>query len=173
MSVVCSQVGMFKKKTQKKIKGRKARTLCFRQNKFSSFVSYLFESYYALFLGCLDLKFLPNIPYCVYWVVAQILTSNSFHKICHEFFIQHCNESKKFCFCVKLFDHFLTEYSSFLAEICRALSQNKLGFFHKISTRNSFWKCSINLLHSKPFLFPDLWNFALVSTILFWVHIAL
>jgi len=52
-------------------------------------------------------------------------------------FIIATNE-RKFCFCVKLFDHFLTEYSSVYAKICRASSQNLLGFFHKISTRNSF-----------------------------------
>ena len=47
---------------------------------------------------------------------------------------------RKVRFCVKLFDHFLTEYSSVLAEIFRVSFQILLGFFHKISTRNSFWK---------------------------------
>ena len=87
-------------------------------------------------------------------------------------FIIVTNE-RKFRFCVKLFDHFLTGYSFFWAEICRASSQILLVFFHKISSRNYFWKCSRNLLHSKAFLSPDLRNFALVSAILFWVHIAL
>ena len=43
-------------------------------------------------------------------------------------------------FCVKLLDHFPTEYLSFWAEICRISSQTLLRFFHKISTRNCFWK---------------------------------
>ena len=49
---------------------------------------------------------------------------------------------RKVRFCVKLFDHFLTEYSSVWAETCRVSSHIQLGFFHKISIRNSFWKMS-------------------------------
>ena len=65
---------------------------------------------------------------------------------------------------MKLFDLFLTEYSSvelkFVAEILS-------GFFYKILTRNSFGKISRNLLHSKALLFLDLRNFAIISAILF------
>jgi len=53
---------------------------------------------------------------------------------------------RKVRFCVKLFDHFLTEYSSILAQICRILFQILWGFFHKISTINCFWKMFWKLL---------------------------
>jgi len=53
---------------------------------------------------------------------------------------------RKVSFCVKLFDHFRTEYSSIWAEICCVSSQIILGFFDKISTKNSFWKMLQKLL---------------------------
>jgi len=49
-------------------------------------------------------------------------------------------------FCVKLFNHLLTKYSSVWVETCRVSSKILLGFFHKISTRNSFWKMFQKLL---------------------------
>jgi len=73
-----------KENTEKDIR-KKIRTFCFRKNKFSIIVCSRSGTYYAIFVGCLDLKFLPNIPYCVYWVVAEIWASNSFHKICNDF----------------------------------------------------------------------------------------
>ena len=86
---------------------------------------------------------------------------------------------RKVRFCVKLFDHFLTDYSSFWAEITLVSSQIHLGLFHKISARKYFWKFSTNLFHSMELLFPDLQYFALVSSILlssycakkFWKHL--
>ena len=53
---------------------------------------------------------------------------------------------RKVCFCVKLFDHFLTEYSSVWPEICHVSPQILLGIFHKILARNSFWKMFQKLL---------------------------
>ena len=53
---------------------------------------------------------------------------------------------RKVCFCVKLFYHFLTEYSSDWTETCRVSFQILLGVFHKISTRISFWKMFLKLL---------------------------
>jgi len=76
-------------------------------------------------------------------------------------------------FCVKQFNHFLTKYSSVWVEICRVSSQILLGFFHKISTRIFFLKCSRNFLNSKELLFPYLRNFAQVFVILLWIHITL
>ena len=84
-----------KRKHRKRYKEEKARTFCFRENKYSSFVCYWSESYYALFLGCFDLKCLPDIPYCVYWVVAEIWASNSLHEIFNEYFIHHCHNWKE------------------------------------------------------------------------------
>ena len=96
LSFVSSQRGTSKKKTQKNIEGRKAKTFYFRKkNKFSSFVCSRSGIYYALFLGCFDLKFLRDIPYCVYWVVAEIWASNSFPKIWNQYFIRHCHDWKE------------------------------------------------------------------------------
>ena len=66
-------------------------------------------------------------------------------------------------FCLKMFDHFLTEYSSvavFHPKLCWDFS---IRFEQEII----FWKCSRNVLHSKALLFPDLWNFAIVSAIFY------
>ena len=79
----------------------------------------------------------------------------------------------KFCFCVKLFNHFLTEYSSVWGEIYRVSFQILLGFFIRFQQEIIIGKWSRNILHFKALHFPDLQNFALVFTILFWVHIML
>ena len=47
---------------------------------------------------------------------------------------------RKVCFCEKLFDDFLTEYSFVWAEICRVSYEILKGFFHKISKINSFFQ---------------------------------
>jgi len=60
-------------------------------------------------------------------------------------FIFATNE-RKVLFHVKLFDHFLIEYLPVWAEIYRIFSQVLLASFHKISTRNSFWKMFHKLL---------------------------
>ena len=78
---------------------------------------------------------------------------------------------RKVRFYVKLFDHFLTQYSFVWAEVCRISTQLLLGFFHNISIRHYFRKLFKNVLHSKPLLFRYFQNYALVSTILLWVHI--
>jgi len=76
----------------------------------------------------------------VYWNVAEIWTSNSFQKICNELFIHHCHDWKEGSFLCETVRSFLTEYSSVWVETCCISSQSLLGFFHKISTRNYFWK---------------------------------
>jgi len=47
----------------KKIRGRNARTFCFRK---TSFVHSRSGTYYALFFGCFGLKSLPDVRHCVY-----------------------------------------------------------------------------------------------------------
>ena len=82
-------------KTKKKTKRdmtRKTITFRFWKNKFFNFGSSRSETYYALFLGCFDMKVLPEVPYCVYWVVAKVSSLNSFHMICNKNFIQGSKE---------------------------------------------------------------------------------
>jgi len=40
------------------------------------------------------LKFVPDVPYCVYWVVVKVSNSNSFHRIFHKFFIYYYHDRK-------------------------------------------------------------------------------
>ena len=166
-----NQGGMSKKKTQKKIYGRKARTISFQKNKFSSLFCSRSGCYYTLFLQCFDLKFLPDIPCCVYWVLAEIWASNSFHKIWNEFFIHHCQGWKEGSFTCEIVWSFsnwilLCLSRNFSPKLCW---NSSIRFQHKII----LVKVSRNFLQSKTLLFPNLRNFALVSAILLWVHIAL
>jgi len=99
-----------KRKHRKRYQEEKPGSSIFGKNKFSSFVCFLSVTYYVLFLGCLDLKLLPDIPYCVYWDVVGFQSSNSFHKICNEFFIHHCHDWKEgsfLCETVSLFSNWL------------------------------------------------------------------
>jgi len=101
-----------KRKHKKRYKN-KSHDFLFSENKFLSFVYSRSGIYYALFLGCLDLKFVPHIPYCVNVDVAQI---------CNQFLFIIATTERKVRFNVKLFNHFLTEYSSVWAESCRVSS---------------------------------------------------
>jgi len=125
---------------------KKSQVVLFWKNKFSSCICSRSRTYYALFLGCFDLKFLPDFSYFVYWVVTEIWASNSLHKICNNFLFIIATTERNVRFCLKLFDHCLTKYSSVWAEICRVSSQILLGFFHKITTIISFWKMVQKLL---------------------------
>ena len=78
--------------------------------------------------------------------------------------------ARKVRFSVKLFDHFLTEYSFVLTEIFHVLFQILLEFFHKISTRNYIWKMLQKLLalksaHLSIFVkfYPSFCNFIISS----------
>jgi len=119
MSLVSSQGGTSKKKTKKKIYGRKVRKFCFWKNKFSSFVYSQSGTYYALFLGCFDLKF-----YQIFLIACIVLWLRFEPQICSTRFWMNilfviATTEMKVRFCVKLFDHFLTEYCSVRAKICR------------------------------------------------------
>ena len=76
--------------TSKNKRKEKPGCFFFRKKEFSSFVRSRNGTYYALFLGCFDLKSLLDIFYCVSFVVVEILASNSFHNNCNKFFIHHC-----------------------------------------------------------------------------------
>jgi len=59
---------------------------CFRK---TNFVHSRSGTYYALLLGYFGLKFLPDIRDCVCWVLAEIWTPDSAHKIGMKFSINH------------------------------------------------------------------------------------
>jgi len=80
----------------------------------------------------------------------------------------------KVCVCVKLFDFFVGEYSSVWPKICRVFSEIQWRFLRGISGKNYFGRifqkfCPLPRLLSTT----NLWNFATLSEILFWVCIAL
>jgi len=123
---------------------------------------------------CFDMKFLPDVPYCLYWVVAEIKPSISSHKICNKFFIDHCQRWKEGpCMCETVFFFFVTEFSSVLAEICRVWSRILLGFLHRISTRNYFGKKFQKFFALQGYPLSRFLKCVLVFAILFWVHITL
>ena len=74
------------------MRGRKAKTFCFRK---TSFVHPRSRTYYALLLGYFGLKFLPDVLHCVYWVFAEIWAPDSSHKFGNKFFILHCQDWKE------------------------------------------------------------------------------
>ena len=115
------------------MRGRKARTFCFRK---TSFVHSRSGTYYALLLGYFGLKFLPDIGHCVYCVLAGIWHPNSSHKICNKFFIRHCQARKEGSCLWNCLIFFLGEYSSVWSEICRVLSQIQSRILRGISRTN-------------------------------------
>jgi len=65
---------------------------CFRK---TTLVHSRSGTYYALLLGNFSLKFLPEIRHYVYWVLANIWSPVSSHKIGNKFFIHHCQGWKE------------------------------------------------------------------------------
>ena len=61
----------------------------------TSFVHSRSGTNYALLLDCFGLKFLPDVRHCVYWVLIEISSSDSSHKIGNKFFIDHCRGWKE------------------------------------------------------------------------------
>jgi len=92
--VVCTQVRRHVRKEnhKRKMRGRKARTFCFRK---ISFVHPRSGTYYALLLGYFGLKFLPDVLHRVYLVLVKIWAPDSSHKIRNKFFIHHCQDWKE------------------------------------------------------------------------------
>ena len=64
------------------MRGRNARTFCFRK---TSFVHPRSGTYYALLLRYFSLKFLPDVPHRAYWVLDEIWAPDSSHKIGNNF----------------------------------------------------------------------------------------
>jgi len=153
------------------MRGRNARTFCFRK---TSFVQSRTGTYYALLLRYFCLDCLPDIGHCVYWILAKIWDPNLSHTICNNFLSVTARPERKVRLCLKLFDFFprwilirLTwNLSRFVPNSVETLTWN---FSKKI-----FWEnFSEILLKTKAILYRNLWNFALLSAILFCVRIAL
>ena len=107
MLFVSSQRGISKKKTQKKDIRKKSQDVLFLEKQVFQFCLISVWDLLRLIPWVLDLKFLPDIPYCAYWVVAEIWASNSFHKISNDFLFIIVTTVRNVRFCVKLFDNAL------------------------------------------------------------------
>ena len=154
-----------------KIGGRKARTFCFRK---TSFVHYRSGTYYALLLGYFVLKFLPDVRHCVYWVLAEIWAPDLSHKIGNKFFIHHCRGRKEgpfVCETVWYFSWVNTHpFDLKFVAFCPKFSGDSYVEFQEKMISGEFLR---TFVQTKAILYQNLWNFALLSDILFWVRIAL
>ena len=98
--VVCTQVRRHvNKEITKRRYVKKTRTFCFWK---TIFIHSRSRTYYALFLGYFCLKFLPDVPHRVCWVLAKIWAPDSSHKIDNKFFIHDCQTERKVRLCAKL-----------------------------------------------------------------------
>jgi len=154
-----------------KIRGRKARTFRFRK---TSFVHPRSRTYYALLLGCFGLKFLPDVLHRVYWVLDEIWVPDSSHKIGNKFFIHHCQDWKEgsFVFETVWFFSWANTHPfdlKFVAFCPKFSGDSYVEFQEKSISGEFFW----NFGQTKAILYRNLWNFSLLSEILFWVRIAL
>jgi len=153
------------------IRGRKARTFCFRK---TGFVHSRCGTYCALLLGYFGLKFLPDIGHCVYWVLAEVWAPDSSHRIGNKFFICHCQcwkECSFVCETVWYFSWVNTHpFDLKFVPFCAKLSGDSSVKFQEKTTPGEFFK---NFVKTKAMLYRNLWNSGLISAISFWVRTAL
>jgi len=146
-------------------------TLCFRK---TSFVHTRSGNYFALLLGYFCLKFLPDVRYCVCWVLAEIWAPNSSHKIGNKYFIHHFQGWKEgsfvcetvWFFCGWILIRLSWNFSRFFPNSVEILTWN----FRKKVFQEDF---SEILCKPRLSLYQNLWNFAQISALLFQVRIAL
>ena len=79
--------------SQREDTGKKSQDVFFFRK--TGFVHSRSATHYALLLGYFNLKFLPDIRHCVYWVLAEVWAPDSSHKIGNKFFIRHCQGWKE------------------------------------------------------------------------------
>jgi len=170
--VVCTQVRRHvHKQIKNEIGSRKARTFGFRK---TSFVHSWSGTYYALLLGYFGLNFKPDIFHCVYWDLGETFAQDSSQKIRNKFFIHHCQRLKEGLFvwnCLIFFPrwilvHWTWNLSRFVPNSVEIFTWN----FRKKLFRENF---SEIFVQTNAILYQNLWNFALHSEILLWVHTAL
>ena len=156
---------------KKNILGKKPKTFCFRK---TSFVHPLSGTYYALLFGYFCLKFLPDVLHHVYWVFDEIWAPDSSLKIGNKFFIHHCQNWKEGSFvCETVWfsswantDPFYLKFVDF----CPKFSGDSYVEFQEKTMSGQFFR---NFVQTKAILYRNLWNYALLSEILFWIRIAL
>jgi len=120
------------------------------------------------------MKFLPYVRHCVYWVLAEIWAPDSSHKIRNKFFIHHWQGQKEgsfVCETVLVFSFVNTHPFDlkFVAFCPKFSGDSYVEFLEKIISGEFFR----NFVQTKAVLYQNLWNFALLSEILFWVRFAL
>jgi len=156
---------------RKKIRGRKSRTFCFRK---TGFVHSRSGTYCALLLGYFGLKFLLDIRPCVHWVFAEIWAPHSSRKARNKFFIHHCpgwKEGSSVCETVWFFSWVNTHpFDLKSVAFCPKFSGDSYAEFQEKTISGEFFR---NFVKTKAILLQNLWNFALLSAILFRVRIAL
>jgi len=153
------------------IRGRKPRTLSFQK---TSFVHPRSGTYYALLFGYFGLKFLPDVLHRVYWVLDEIWAPDSSLKIGNKFFIHQYQNWKKGLFVCETvwFFSWANTHSFYLKFVyfCLKFSGDAYVEFQEKTMSGKFFKIFVQ---TKTILYRNLWNFALLSEILFWVRIAL
>jgi len=154
-----------------KIRGRKARTFCFRK---TGFVHSRCGTYYALLLGYFGLKFLPDIHHCVYWVLTEFWAPDSSHNIGNKFFIRHCQgwkEGSFVCETVWFFSWVNTHpFDLKFVAFCPKLSGDFWVEFQEKTILGEFFR---NFVETKAIIYRNLWNSGLIYAISLWVRIAL
>ena len=118
------------------------------------------------------MKFLPDILHCVYWVLAEIWAPDSFNKIGNKYFVHHCQNWKEgSCVCETVWFFSWANTHPFdlkFVAFCPKFSGDSYVEFQEKTISGEFFR---NFMQIK--LYRILWNFGLLSEILFWVRIAL
>jgi len=119
-------------------------------------------------------KIFPDIRHCVYLVLDEIWAPDSCHKIGNNFFIHHCKSWKEgsfVCETVWFFSLVSTHLFDlkFVAFIPKFSADSYVEFQEKTISGEFF----INFVQTKAIIYQNLWNFALLSAILFWTRVAL
>jgi len=158
-------------KSQKEDTGEKSQEALFSENQFCYSRS---GNYYALLLGYFRLKVLADVLDCVYWVLGEIWAPGSSHRIGNKFFIHHCQGRKEgsfVCETVWFFSWVNTHPFDlkFLA-FCPKFNVDSYVEFQEKTISGEFFR---NFVQTMAILYQNLWNFAVLSVILFWVRIAL
>jgi len=148
---------------KQKIRGRKARTFCFRK---TIFVHSRSGTYYSLLLRCFGLKSLQDVRHCVYLFLVRFEPHIRPTRLAISFLLITARAKSNVRSCVKLFDFFrgwilirLTwNLSRFIPNSVEILMWN----FIKKLFRENFSKI---FAQTKAIHYLNLWNFALLSAI--------
>jgi len=145
-------------------------TFCFPK---TNFFHSRFWTYYALLLEYFGRIFLPDVLHCVYSLLTKIWAPDSFQDIGNKFFIDHCQgwkETSFVCGTVWFFSWVNTHpFDLKFVAFCPKFSEDSYMEFQEQTISGEFFR---NFVQTKAIVYLNLWNSALLSTILFWVRIA-